>query len=55
MSAAWVAFWIGVGAPSALYVTKRLVDYLWPPGRHWPLFDRFSKPNDPPAESKGDD
>lgn len=45
MSAAWIAFWTMVLAPSALYITKRVVDYLLPMERHWPLLDRFSRPN----------
>lgn len=46
MSAIWAAVWIGIGAPSTLYLAKRLIDYLWPPGRHWPLMDRWSLPNE---------
>ena len=46
MSAVWVAVWVGLGAPALLVVTKRLVDYVLPPDRHWPLLDRFSRPNE---------
>lgn len=50
MSGAWLAFWIGIGAPTSLYLSKRILDYLLPPGRHWPLFDRFSQPNEQEEE-----
>jgi hypothetical protein len=46
MSGAWIAFWVAVLAPASLYLAKRLIDYLWPPGRHWPLMDRWSLPNE---------
>lgn len=45
MSAAWLAFWAMVLAPSTLYLTKRVIDYTLPPGQHWPWLDRFSEPN----------
>lgn len=47
MSAVWAAFWIGIGAPTVLYVTKRAVDILFPPDTHidW-CFSRFLRPND---------
>lgn len=52
MSGAWVAFWIGIGAPTTLYLTKRLLDYVLPPGRHWPWLDRFSTPNKEEVEEE---
>lgn len=50
MTAVWIAVWIGVGAPAALYVTKRLVDAVLPPDRHFPWLDRFTVPNKPSKE-----
>ena len=46
MTSVWVAVWVGIVAPTALYVGKRIVDYLLPPGRHWPLLDPLSQDND---------
>lgn len=46
MSAVTIAVWVGLAAPSLLYLTKRLVDYLLPPDRHFGLLDRYSHPND---------
>lgn len=45
MTSIWAAVWVGVGVPTALYLAKRWIDYLWPIDRHWPLFDRWSQPN----------
>lgn len=52
MSAVWIAVWIGIGAPSALYITKRLVDWVFPPDVHLPWLDRFTRPNKPPKEDQ---
>ena len=45
MSGAWIAFWAAVLAPASLYLAKRVIDYILPPGQHWPWLDRFSHPN----------
>jgi hypothetical protein len=46
MTNVWAAFWIGVGVPSALYLSKRLIDWAFQPGVHLPWLDRFTRPND---------
>ena len=45
MSSVALAVWIGFGVPVSLYLAKRWIDYLWPIDRHWPLFDKYSRPN----------
>jgi hypothetical protein len=54
MSVTWAAVWIGIGAPAALYATKRLIDYVFPPGSHLPWLDRYTRPNRKPIESEED-
>lgn len=39
----------------AVYIALRLVDYILPPGRHWPFMDRFSRPDKPPPAKPEDE
>ena len=52
MTAAWIAFWAMVIAPSTLYLCKRLIDIVLPPGTHVNWLDPWLKPNKVAAPPK---